>query len=137
MRWQGWQHGHGVDLCPRVEQLVGDPARQARFFAGFSGWGPGQLENEMTEDSWLLLPADARSAYDLPALYADAATHARSPALQSSRWLRERYGHLAPRGGGARRQPSTTMGQRGAKAQPASPAAEPTLPGISVRRSAR
>lgn len=46
-----------------LEQLVGDPARQARFFAGFSGWGPGQLENEMTEDSWLLLPAEAKHVF--------------------------------------------------------------------------
>ncbi len=44
--------------------LVGDvPAdvesdiRRARVFAGYSGWGPGQLEAELAIDSWIIDPA--------------------------------------------------------------------------------
>lgn len=47
-----------------LELLVREPDRQARFFAGFSGWGSGQLESEMKEGSWLVLPATPQHVFD-------------------------------------------------------------------------
>jgi putative transcriptional regulator len=35
---------------------VGSLAR-ARVFAGYAGWGPGQLESEIAENSWIIEPA--------------------------------------------------------------------------------
>jgi putative transcriptional regulator len=34
---------------------------RARVFAGYAGWGPGQLEDEIAQDAWILeqaLPDD-------------------------------------------------------------------------------
>lgn len=38
-----------------MEALAGS-VRRARVYAGYSGWGPGQLEAEMEQDSWIVEP---------------------------------------------------------------------------------
>lgn len=40
-----------------MELLAASEEGQAVFYVGHSGWGPGQLENELAEGSWLVLPA--------------------------------------------------------------------------------
>jgi putative transcriptional regulator len=40
-----------------MESLAGSEEGRVLFYLGHSGWGPGQLENELAEGSWLLLPA--------------------------------------------------------------------------------
>jgi putative transcriptional regulator len=44
-------------LPSETEPGIEDTVRRARVFAGYAGWGPGQLEAELEEDSWVVEPA--------------------------------------------------------------------------------
>ena len=36
---------------------LADSARQVRIFAGYAGWGPGQLEAELEQSAWIVFEA--------------------------------------------------------------------------------
>jgi len=36
------------------------------FILGYTGWGPGQLENELLDNGWLSLPANDKIIFDMP-----------------------------------------------------------------------
>jgi putative transcriptional regulator len=42
----------------------GEGPRRLLFALGYSGWAPGQLENEMARDDWVLAPADEELIFD-------------------------------------------------------------------------
>lgn len=44
----------------------GGPPMDYLFALGYSGWGPGQLENELADDAWLLLPGDYGVIFHTP-----------------------------------------------------------------------
>ena len=57
------------------------PTETFRAFIGFAGWAPGQLEHEMIEGAWGILPSDALSIFDKdPAtLWPDSITRLQAP----------------------------------------------------------
>ena len=40
------------------------PNETFRAFAGYAGWGPGQLKFEMLQGAWATLPADSKGIFD-------------------------------------------------------------------------
>ncbi len=45
-----------------------EPPSDQRFFAGFAGWAEGQLEFEIAEGVWYVLPPDPRVIFEMDAL---------------------------------------------------------------------
>jgi putative transcriptional regulator len=48
-----------VVLLPGLEELSDNAgsAQRLRVFAGYAGWGPGQLDGELERDDWIVEPA--------------------------------------------------------------------------------
>jgi putative transcriptional regulator len=57
----GWQRVHGaiglVDLEAPPELLAAELG-SLRIFAGYAGWGPGQLEDELVEGAWYVVESE-------------------------------------------------------------------------------
>jgi len=62
----GWRRVHGavglVDLDAPPELLAGELG-SLRIFAGYAGWGPGQLEREMDEGAWYVIESEPGDAF--------------------------------------------------------------------------
>lgn len=57
----------GVHFCTdreSVEKLVWQAEGPMKFFVGYAGWGPGQLEGEMEEGSWVAVLAHSGHIFD-------------------------------------------------------------------------
>jgi putative transcriptional regulator len=54
--------GNGKVLATLLDNSEPDP--EQRFFAGYAGWAPGQLESEIANGDWYVLKADPQIIYD-------------------------------------------------------------------------
>jgi putative transcriptional regulator len=57
--------GHSLDELVDVGESF-SPTKKVRLFAGYSGWSPGQLENEMKRKAWLTFPASLELVFETP-----------------------------------------------------------------------
>jgi putative transcriptional regulator len=57
---------HSLDSLVDIGQSFSKD-QKLRMFAGYAGWSPGQLEDEIKRDAWLTHPASLDLVFDAPA----------------------------------------------------------------------
>lgn len=50
-----------------LRRVAGAPPRALRLFLGYSGWGPGQLEEELSQGAWVLAPLSRAVVFEVDA----------------------------------------------------------------------
>ncbi len=75
-----------------IDALLNNPPPKIRFFSGYSGWAPGQLQAEFDRGDWLVVDADAETVFqkDTSRLWQDmvrraSAVRADAASLRSRR----------------------------------------------------
>jgi len=56
--------GHSLDNLVDLGESF-SATRKVKIFAGYAGWSPGQLEDELKRDAWLTHPASLELVFDL------------------------------------------------------------------------
>ena len=67
----GWRSLDGSSLMSRLglvdleapPELLAGGITSLRVFAGYAGWGPGQLREEIAEGAWYVLPGEPADAF--------------------------------------------------------------------------
>jgi putative transcriptional regulator len=55
--------GHSLDTLIEAGESF-SPTQKVKLFAGYAGWSPGQLEEEIKRDAWLTHPASLDLVFD-------------------------------------------------------------------------
>lgn len=57
--------GHSLDDLVEIGESF-STAKKVKMFAGYAGWSPGQLEDEMKRKSWITYPASLELVFETP-----------------------------------------------------------------------
>src|SRR5262245_15742584 len=78
-------------LPDSVDALLGNPPAKIRFFSGYSGWAPGQLQGELDRGDWLVVDADPQTVFlkDTSRLWQDMVRRARAVRAEGARLRRD------------------------------------------------
>ncbi|HEX5397727.1 MAG TPA: YqgE/AlgH family protein [Verrucomicrobiae bacterium] len=57
--------GHSLDDLLDIGESF-SPVKKVKLFAGYAGWAPGQLEDEMKRKSWLTFAASLELVFETP-----------------------------------------------------------------------
>ncbi|HEV2319678.1 MAG TPA: YqgE/AlgH family protein [Verrucomicrobiae bacterium] len=57
--------GHSLDDLMEIGESY-SAGKKVKMFAGYAGWSPGQLEEEMKRKSWLTYPASLELVFETP-----------------------------------------------------------------------
>lgn len=60
---EGWPEVLGVRAVDLEVEPDPDSGLEARVFTGYSGWGPGQLESELSSNGWFVVDALAEDVF--------------------------------------------------------------------------
>ena len=56
--------GHSLDTLTEIGESF-SATRKVKMFAGYAGWSPGQLEDEMKREAWLTHPASLNLVFEI------------------------------------------------------------------------
>jgi putative transcriptional regulator len=54
---------HSIDLDAQPALVLGGGVVHTRIFAGYAGWSPGQLDDELVEEAWWLVEAEVDDVF--------------------------------------------------------------------------
>ena len=56
--------GHSLDALVEMGESF-SASRKIKMFAGYAGWSPGQLEDELKRKAWVTHPASLELVFDI------------------------------------------------------------------------
>lgn len=76
-------NGLGMVELDTPPELIGTGLSSLRIFAGYAGWGSGQLEEELAEEAWYLLPGFPNDVFLEDSTHLRRDVLARQPGTQA------------------------------------------------------